>query len=202
MRDTRHTVAFLVVAAFALLAIRCASCNPRYDDAERRNVLIQIVAEDGKGTCSGVILQTGLVLTAQHCYGTSLTIAGHNATVLAQSKDNDLMLLRVQTAEFPPLIVAAMPFPGDGVYVVGHYSGWENLLSIGKVMAVRDGDVWSSVISAPGFSGSALYNDAGELQGINTQLRGWKDEFGVGHELYAFTIGPRKVAAFLKLNGY
>lgn len=122
------------------------------------------------GTCSGVILQTNLVMTAGHCVtevGT-ITVEGREAKLYKKDAKIDLALLFVETIAIDRVIVAE-PEVGSDVFSWGFPLGSPNrVFSRGYIAVVQYDSIFSTTLAAPGSSGSGLYDKNGRLIGITT----------------------------------
>lgn len=123
--------------------------------------------ETDMGSCSGVILQTNLVMTCSHCLGGKrILVNGHPAQVYKEDKDSDLALLIVHTIVIDRVLLAE-PIVGDDVFSWGYPMSSPNLLfTKGYVAVIQVNQSFSTTISMPGSSGSGLYNSSGQLVGI------------------------------------
>lgn len=137
--------------------------------AMQRHVVVQATENGGTMTCSGVIYRTGLIVTAKHCVGAGMTVDGLAAQVIARSTD-DLVLLSTQTPDYPDLVTSDSAHPGDPVFSLCNFKDWRDLVFVGSVVQVTDEEIVSQGLNAPGISGGGLYNESGQLIGINNQF--------------------------------
>lgn len=94
--------------------------------------------------------------------------------VLAEDKDNDLILLsiKITQSEVRPLsVTSTIPQVGERIIVIGSPLGFEQTVSDGIVSAVRDIQGFGKIIQisapiSPGSSGSPVINMKGEVIGI------------------------------------
>lgn len=137
--------------------------------AQVRNVLV----ENDIGSCSGIILQTNLVLTAKHCDNApNLKVDGEKAKVIKTCADCDLILLSVNTFTLPPIIYGDAPQTGDAVFAVGNVTDLRNVFTSGVVSLLDKVHIFTrGTLNVPGMSGSGLYDTAGRLIGVNNQYR-------------------------------
>ena len=147
-----------------------------FDIAKKRNVLILFRTPEGQGYGSGVIVETGLVLTAKHMGErpyTEFQINGKPAKVVAQSATYDVMLLSASTAKFGKAKLQEKTYLGEPVFYVGNPEEHNGLLSRGHVVFLGDGGIHTDTLGAMGFSGSGLWNEKGELIGIQVTMEGF-----------------------------
>lgn len=195
----------LPVMAVCVILSGCAfqqGCSaPAYNDSMSRSVWIdtESPSKGEKGTCSGFVFQTGVIITAAHCVGESMHADGQSATLLAVSASDDLALLEAPTTRQNPLELDLAPQQGMKVYVAGNYLTFKHLLSIGNIVGVTRGEIFSSVMAAPGFSGSGLFDENGRLVGVNTQMRGHYID-GSAVVLFASSVPAERVRILLALN--
>lgn len=124
----------------------------------------------GMGSCSGVILQTNLVMTAAHCILDQKTIRVDNreAKVFRKDDDNDLALLLVETIIMERIIVSDLK-AGDDIFSWGYpFSSPNRVFTKGYVTVIQLGSSFSTNTAVPGSSGSGLFNKSGHLVGIVT----------------------------------
>lgn len=142
-------------------------------EAARRNV----VYTDEEGMASGVILTCHAnyaeVLTNFHVLGVNdhPQVNKKDAKVTKVDSAVDLIILRVPYDCPEPI---TMPSFGkvealDLVLYVGNDAGLLGTVSTGRVTGTDDdlGYVWSDALAMGGCSGSGLWNEKGELVGIN-----------------------------------
>lgn len=147
-----------------------------------------VALECGGGTASGVIVSPmGLVLTAAHVTsfpGRKVKVTLHGGrTVEAESLglDNatDAAMLQL------PAPAKSWPFininrevrelkTGDWCFALGHPGGWDaargSVLRVGKLVKISANMLQSDCVLMGGDSGGALFNLAGEVIGINSQI--------------------------------
>lgn len=136
------------------------------EQAVNRNVLVE--TENSAG--SGVILQTGLVLTASHLIETrsEIKVDGKVATIVIVDPINDLMILEVETAEYEPVALGRELRLLEPVISVGNPLQVDNVVNMGRVVKLRfeENFFLTDTLAIPGFSGGGVYNMQGELVGI------------------------------------
>lgn len=153
-----------------------------------------VAIECNGGTASGVIVSPqGLMLTAAHVTtrpGTRVKVTLHDGrTVEAKSLglDTSTDAAMVQL----PAPARAWPFVsmnretrglrlGDWCFALGHPGGWDAargvVLRVGKLVKISPNMVQSDCVLMGGDSGGALFNLAGELIGINSQIWRGRDQ--------------------------
>jgi serine protease Do len=96
--------------------------------------------------------------------------------VMNASPEHDLVVLRIEAKDLPPLALgdSGSVRPGDPVVAIGHPLGFEDTVSNGLLSGVRkvDGMVLLQVSApiAPGSSGGPLFNEQGEVIGVATAI--------------------------------
>ena len=149
-----------------------------------------VVLECDGGTASGIIVNAaGLVLTAAHVTtgpGKKIKVILHDgksveANSLGLDETTDAAMLQL------PKPVRAWPFApisremrtlkiGDWCFALGHPGGWDAargaVLRVGKLVKISPNMLQSDCVLMGGDSGGALFNLAGEVIGINSQI--WK----------------------------
>lgn len=154
-----------------------------------RNVVVSNI--DGMSG-SGVILETGLVLTNAHLVGDEVYVGDSVAKVLKVDYDIDLALLKVETKPFKKLKFGKVK-QGQAVHYVGNPGRHYNVVSKGYVVLLKEGYVLTNTLPIPGMSGGGLYRN-GKLVGLN-----------VGYEQYplvgvhiAVHVGLKAIKTFLE----
>ncbi len=147
-----------------------------------------VALECGGGSASGVIVSPqGLVLTAAHVTSfpgkkVKVTLPG-GKTVEAESLGldtaTDAAMLQL------PAPAKAWPYTtinrevrglklGDWCFALGHPGGWDaargSVLRVGKLVKISANMLQSDCVLMGGDSGGALFNLAGEVIGINSQI--------------------------------
>lgn len=156
--------------AWILLVLTMFSCKEDtmkqvMREATTRNVLVETDSQLG----SGVILETGLVLTNLHILevGSDIKVGGKLAEIMAISTKQDLMLLRVETAEVTPVKIGIKYELGDEVLSIGNPTGIIGVISKGIISHIESNIIFTDTVLVSGGSGGGLYNMKGELIGIN-----------------------------------
>jgi S1-C subfamily serine protease len=170
---------------------------------------------EGWMMCSGTQIEQG-VLSNAHCYPdetyeiTQLWVRGidgvsYEAWVIKKDVEHDLLLLGFK-GHYTNAVFASTPLKvGDEVFALGHGLGLENTFASGIVSALNrilDEEsikyIQHTVPINGGFSGSALYNEQGELVGVNNAVI-TPDYFFHSWSGISLAIPLEQVQAFLKL---
>lgn len=167
---------------------------------QARQSLVQIVTNEG-GIGAGVIWhQDGLIITNAHVImgakKQKMAVllqdgSRHEIQLLATDPERDLSALAIQTGYPLPAIVqgnSADLSAGQWLMAIGHPWGVLDAITAGVVIGtgkdlpeVGDEREWLALDMQmrPGHSGGILFNDAGEIVGINTMIRGPEVSFAV-----------------------
>ncbi len=153
-----------------------------------------VALESGGGTASGVIVSPdGLVLTAAHVTNipgkkVKVTLPGGKtveAEALGLDSATDAAMLQL------PAPAKAWPFAavnremralklGDWCFALGHPGGWDAargpVLRVGKLVKISPNMLQSDCVLMGGDSGGGLFNLAGEVIGINSQIWRGRDQ--------------------------
>lgn len=141
--------------------------------AEMRNVR---VSAEMNG--SGVIVETGMVVTAYHLAGHESVIKVNNrvAQVLRYDRDADLMLLAVKTRKVSPILFSERYEKGEPVFYVGNPEFRTGYVSYSTIGWYSSKEICTDNLSLHGFSGAALNKAAtGETIGILVEMDGAND---------------------------
>ncbi|MEZ4364337.1 MAG: trypsin-like peptidase domain-containing protein [Kofleriaceae bacterium] len=144
--------------------------------------------------CSGTLIGADLFLTANHCITTSPVVgkyvafnyerAAGSTTLLAQSHYRvdavleaglgaDFAILRLAgspglTWGIAPVAVADPPV-GAAITIIGHAKGGPKKIEAGTVLGFSTKTIqYNNLDTLGGQSGSAIWNDAGEIVGVHT----------------------------------
>jgi hypothetical protein len=167
----------------------------RISEGLRRNVWI---LADTNHVCSGVIVAQDKVLTAAHCKGVVMKVDGRVALIERESPD-DLLLLHVPT----PIVATDIAFntsprQAEEVYTVVNHVPWRSLVSVGRVIGMDGNWVFTSTITAPGISGSGLYDMGGRLVGMSTLMHGADLPNGKSVVIFNVAVSAQRVSQFLR----
>jgi 2-alkenal reductase len=186
-----------------LLSGRFAQLNPGVVSIQ---VFVQRAGEEGQGAGSGFILDTqGHIVTNNHVVegATQVIVVFFNgqqvyAEIVGSDDDSDLAVIRVDALPegvYPlPLADSSNVQVGDWAIAIGNPFGLSGSMTLGIISAVGrtipSGVAQFSIPEAiqtdaainPGNSGGPLFNLAGEVIGVNAQIRtgGSNANSGVG----------------------
>lgn len=124
------------------------------------------VTNDWDMSGSGVVLQTGLVLTNYHMLGDHTYVNDEVSEVVKADEKLDLALLKVKTAKFSRLKFGKVK-QGQAVHYTGNPGPLSNAVSRGWVVAFKDEYIITDTLPIPGMSGGALWDEHGHLAGLN-----------------------------------
>jgi serine protease Do len=153
-----------------------------------------VAIETGDGTASGVIIgEDGLILTAAHVAetpGREFRVVLEDGTVtkaltLGLDKTTDAALMRMKDTakEWPHVAVSrdvAKVHPGAWCFALGHPGGYDKargvVLRVGKIIRQTANSLQTDCVLMGGDSGGPLFNLAGEIIGIHSQIWEGRDE--------------------------
>ncbi|MDZ4286687.1 MAG: trypsin-like peptidase domain-containing protein [Prosthecobacter sp.] len=153
-----------------------------------------VAIETDDGTASGVIIsEDGLILTAAHVAegpGRTLRVilesgAEVKATTLGLDKTTDAALMRMNDAKkkWPFVKVSRqveLAQPGEWCFALGHPGGFDKdrgvVLRVGKIIKQAANSLQTDCVLMGGDSGGPLFNLAGELIGVHSQIWEGRDE--------------------------
>jgi S1-C subfamily serine protease len=178
--------------------------------------VVQIETAEGLG--SGVVYESGLIMTNAHVVGTETSVTVRTADgnaldgeVLGTDTGTDIAVVRVDGLETPAATLAldSKPAVGQIAVAVGSPYGLDQTVTSGIVSAVNrpvpnEKGVVVNMIQTdasinPGNSGGALANRDGRIIGINTAIFSETGEnTGIG---FAIPITTAKKAADQLVNG-
>jgi putative serine protease PepD len=182
----------------------------------------------GSGTGSGfVISDDGYIVTNAHVVeGSGGTIKAKigdgktlDAKLVGQDASTDLALLKVSATNLKPLALgdSSTVQVGDPAYAIGNPFGLDRTLTTGVVSALQreisspngfsiDDVIQTDAAINPGNSGGPLFNSAGQVIGVNSQIEspntsssGQAGNVGIGFAIPADTV--KSVVAQLKATG-
>ncbi len=128
-----------------------------------RNVVVSN-SEDVSG--SGVVLETGLVLTNAHLVGMETYVGDNVVQVLKVDTEHDLALLKVATKHFGKVKFAKVK-QGQAVYYVGNPGQFTGVVSRGFVILLDKEHLFTDTLPIPGMSGGGLYDSRNRLVGLD-----------------------------------
>ncbi len=140
-------------------------------DAENSRFKKKIQNLADHAVCSGSFInQNGFILTAGHCAQDAETIVvvtsenqEYEATIIATSSAHDLALLHIDKLNTPHFDLAKQALRGEKVFILGSPLAISNSLSTGIVAKLAGDFTLVDCSALPGNSGSAVYNEAGEM---------------------------------------
>ncbi len=182
----------------------------------------------GSGTGSGfVISDDGYIVTNAHVVeGANGSIKAKigdgktlDAKLVGQDASTDLALLKVSATNLKPLALgdSSTVQVGDPAYAIGNPFGLDRTLTTGVVSALQreisspngfsiDDVIQTDAAINPGNSGGPLFNSAGQVIGVNSQIEspntsssGQAGNVGIGFAIPANTV--KNVVAQLKATG-
>lgn len=150
------------------------------NSAMARNVSVH--SENGRG--SGVIVKTGLVVSAFHNIhiGEKLMVNGKETVILKVDPFNDLMLLKAETPEVTDLQFVDRVFQSMKVFSVSNPLYHKGLMSFGRIADIDKGRFFSDLHVLQGSSGGGVYSEEGKLVGVIAAVEGIE---GMG---FAFSV--------------
>lgn len=126
-----------------------------------------VVVENDTGYAgSGVVLQTGLVLTNAHLIGDETYVDNKLAQVVKYDEKLDLALLRVKTGQFKKVRFGHIK-TGQPVHYVGNPGPFHNLVSRGYVLVQDEKHIITDTLPMGGMSGGGLWDEKGHLVGLD-----------------------------------
>lgn len=155
--------------------------------------LVQIMSDAGNIGAGTIWESDGLIITNAHVVSgreerNNLQVVlqngeGYDAQIIALDKERDIAALRIQAENLPIIRVgsSAALHSGQWLMALGHPWGVLDSLTAGVVIGtgdklpeVGDNREWLALDMKmrPGHSGGPLFNEMGEIVGINTMIRG------------------------------
>lgn len=149
-----------------------------------------VVVETEESRCSGVILETGIVLTVFHALDTDsgIMVNGKEAKVVLIRQDIDLIVLRVPTDKVPDITFGTGIGVTKQVVQVGNPARFTGVVSIGRVILTDEKYLFTDTLAIPGLSGSGLYSVEGHLVGLVQKMFGAKSGSWITRALRAEEI--------------
>lgn len=151
---------------------------------ELKSSVVTVWAQDGHGT-GFLVDPAGLIVTNQHVVAGVTYLAAQfddqrklTAEVLAEDKQKDVAVLRVNLAGVAGVVVAPIAqgsgalLEGERVFTIGNPLDEEKVLTTGVVSKVEKDLIISDISISPGNSGGALFNSSGAVVGITAYRTG------------------------------
>jgi len=156
--------------------------NPFIRNAYTRCVRVAAITNEGTITSSGVIFETGLVVTSAHLDQNAkrlyrVLINDHEAEALPChmkfTTHFDLQAWRVKTRRLSPIRFELSRVKGRPVFYVGNPEFFNRELLKGEVTGFNKYEIRASTLTGLGMSGCAMYDAlTGGLLGIVTKEQG------------------------------
>lgn len=168
--------------------------NASLQNAYSRSVLI----ETGVSEASGVVIESGLVLTNFHCLSNdnSVNVDGKDASIVFVSPQDDLCLLSAETLEVDRVSFGQADIT-EQVFYVGNPGGLRDAVVFGRVIAYDEDSMFCDCPVQCGASGSGVYNLKGQMVGMAEAIRQPSrddDHFG---SAFLMCIKPDAIRNFL-----
>jgi serine protease Do len=165
-----------------------------------RESLVQIQSDEGNIGAGTIWHSDGLIITNAHVAASReaerklrvmlQTGESYPAQIIAIDKERDIAALAIDAKDLPTIAVGSSSslHTGEWLMATGHPWGILDALTAGivigageKLPEVDDEKAWIAVgmKMRPGHSGGPLFNEAGEMVGINTMIRGPEVSFAV-----------------------
>jgi len=145
---------------------------------------VTVWAQDGHGT-GFLVDPAGFIVTNQHVTAGYTYLAAQfdggrklAAELLAEDKQKDVSVLRVNLAAVPDAAIAPIAqgsgtlLEGERVFTIGNPLDQEKVLTTGVVSKVDTDSIISDISISAGNSGGALFNSSGVVVGITTYRTG------------------------------
>jgi S1-C subfamily serine protease len=145
---------------------------------ELKGSVVTVLQQNGHGT-GFLVDPSGLIVTSQHVVDGFTYLAvqfdgqrKQAAEVLAEDKQKDVAVLRVNLAEVSGIVIATIAqgsaslLEGERVFTIGNPLDQEKVLTTGVVSKVDKDSIISDISISPGNSGGALFNSSGTVVGI------------------------------------
>ncbi len=192
-------VLFVGLLTVGAVEVRSADVETAILEQAAKSVYLihAVKAEEGRVACSGFLIADSLVLTADHCVGDSMTVAGIAATVVSADEYYDLALLSAPVHDTPLLFRDAPVTRFEFLAGIGHAYGWQRLLllhvRVYYVDITPEKGMRPGILVKPGYiggmSGGPVVDADGYVVGV-IQASNHDLGYGVGVKLIrAFLVG-------------
>lgn len=199
------------------LTLLPASAKTHVEIAEENSasiVAINVLKNDGT-TFTGtgfIVTSDGVMATSRHVTDNAMymnvtfntgAISGQ-ATVLAQSAEVDLSLIKIGAKNLPTVTLADSDYvlPGQEITVIGNPRRLQNTISSGLISQVRkksDGVIWHQISApiSPSSSGSPVFDQDGHV--ISVAFSSYKGE---GNQNLNFAVPSNYLIQLLRKQDY
>ena len=170
-----HFIAALFLSIGSLFHGHATDYTRMVDRVQSSIVRIEIHSSEGSGRCSGFVVQSHIVLTANHCTDGDLVVDGVPASLIKRDGENDLAILYVSTGK-PSLSFRLTPVVRFEILTsIGYGYGLHTLTPLQNRVIMVNGDLESDgipkgIIVAPGYiggmSGGPVVDASGLVVGI------------------------------------
>jgi hypothetical protein len=158
----------------ALLALMLAGCGcSTLPDTVVAVKPAAFRVEFADGVCSAAAVGPTTILIATHClnHAEIETVDGRDAKVLSRIDDGkDHTLLRLNIAFDRWAKFGRSPVQGEDFWYYGNPLGMHDMLRKGYVAGTEDGKLLMDVEGAPGGSGAAVFDRAGRVIGVVSEI--------------------------------
>lgn len=184
----------------ALIPITCANSEPQLVAVVRaawsRNVIVKVGT---LGICSGVVIETGRVLTAAHCVAPDQTILIDDQPSKLEkiNVEADLAIFSTKTGVYPRLSVDTAPSPIAEIFIIGNAGTSRiGLIRHGRISFVKPEFFDVGANTAPGMSGGGCWGADGRLVGLHVSRHVMKSKDEIV-PVSATCVGWKPVSKFL-----
>lgn len=148
--------------------------DPPRNDAVRHAVSRNVFVETETNFGSGVIVETGKVLTCYHVveeYEKGIEVSKKPAEFIRWDEETDLALLKVETPKVGKVRFNLSPKVTEQVFSVSNPMQHNGLVAFGRIIFLSE-MVETDTLSLPGSSGGGLYDTDGKLVGLTQAVEG------------------------------
>lgn len=156
-----------------LLLGGCGGCASVPSHNELRATALRLEFADG--VCSGAAIGPDTILTAKHCMAHPLQMVNGNFVTVVDSRveSKDRIVVKVAGIRFKSWAKrGGPPVQGDKLRFWGQPSGEADVYREAIVSQARTDRLVLQTVVCPGDSGSALFNERGEIVGIVSAVTG------------------------------
>lgn len=200
---------------FTLTPCLAAKTHVQIAEENAKNVVAVNVSKNDGTTFTGtgfVVHPDGLIATSRHVADNALymnitfntgAVSGE-AQLVAQSKEVDLALLKIQAANLPTAVIGNSDtvLPGQIITVIGNPRRLQNTVSSGLISQVRqkaNGVLWHQISApiSPSSSGSPVFNENGEV--VSVAFGSYKGE---GNQNLNFAVPSNYLIQLMQSIGF